>query len=348
MKNLGNGRLEHDRFKLKHPRIDSIQVLRAVAAISVLLFHASVFEIGYGGVDMFFVISGFIMGTIGVRERPGVFVANRLIRIVPLYWAVTFAMCAMWFIPGAFKTFAFDAESLVKSLFFIPYIDQTGSIRPLVNPGWSLNYEVFFYAVFAVGLFFKRAIVFTLIVMGVLAILGSVVPSDNPFVHTYTSPLLLEFAAGLALAYVHQIKGLWFGLGSLTLGVALFAYTCLYHPEYRDGFSRLVILGVPAILVVLGALSIERAGYWPRLRIIEAIGDASYSLYLLQGIVVAFCDKFLHLSPLLTLTVIVAICLAGARLSYVLFERPVGRLLRTMITRRVSVDELPSGSSNLA
>jgi exopolysaccharide production protein ExoZ len=335
MNNTADGRSIHTRQR----RFDSIQVLRAVAAISVVLFHASVFNIGYGGVDIFFVISGFIMGTIGINERPGVFVANRLIRIVPLYWAVTIAICVLSFIPGAFRTFTFDAETLAKSLLFIPYYDQTGKIWPLVVPGWTLNYEVFFYAVFAVGLLWKRAVSLTVLVMGGLAILGWVLQSRNPLIHTYTNALLLEFAAGLAIAHFHRIKGLWLGVGLLTAGILLFIHACLtQQQDDLDGFARLAVLGFPAILVILGALSLERAGYWPRLRLLEAVGDASYSLYLLHGFAVAFSHKFLHLPNSIVAAVIVVSSLIAGLLSYHLFERPVGRMLRTAMVRKAPVN----------
>ena len=332
MENLLDGRLD----KTRSGHFNSIQVLRAFAAVSVVLFHASVLNIGYSGVDIFFVISGFIMGTIGVNERPTVFIANRLIRIVPLYWAVTVAICVLSFIPGAFRTFAFDAENLTKSLLFIPYYDQTGKIWPLVVPGWSLNYEIFFYGVFAVGLLFRRAIVFTIPVMVVLAIVGSMVPSANPLFHTYTNALLLEFAAGLALAHFQHIKGLWLGLALLGAGIALFVHAALTQlgTVDLDGFARLTIFGFPAILVVLGALSLERAGHWPRLKFLEAIGDASYSLYLLHGFAVAFFHKFLHLPAPLMAVVILVSSLIGALLSYRFFERPVGRMLRAATHRR--------------
>ena len=318
-------------------RFNSIQVLRAFAAVSVVLFHASVFNIGYSGVDIFFVISGFIMGTIGVNERPVFFVANRLIRIVPLYWAVTIAMCVLSLIPGALRTFTFDAETLAKSLLFIPYYDQTGKIWPLVVPGWSLNYELFFYGVFAIGLFFRRAIAFTIPVMVVLATVGLIMPSQNPLFHSYTNILLLEFAAGLAMARFQHIKGLWLGLALLGAGIVLFVHAGFTQLAYIEGLPRLEILGVPAMLVVLGALCLERAGHWPRLKFLEAIGDASYSLYLLHGFAVAFFHKFLHLPTPVMAAVIAVSSLIAALLCYRYFERPVGRLLRTAIRRRVPV-----------
>ncbi|WP_419757456.1 acyltransferase family protein [Acidisoma sp.] len=318
-------------------RFNSIQVLRALAAVSVVLFHSSVFGIGYSGVDIFFVISGFIMGTIGVNERPAVFVTNRLIRIVPLYWAVTLAICVLSFIPGAFKTFTFDVQTLTKSLLFVPYYDQTGHIWPLIVPGWSLNYELFFYVIFAVGLCFRRAISFTIPVMVVLVLAGALLPSESPLVHTYTNALLLEFAAGLALAQFQLIKGLWLGLALLAAGIALFVHAGFAQHSDVEGFSRLMIFGVPAILVVAGALFVERAGYWPRMKPLEAIGDASYSLYLLHGFAVAFFHKFLHLPTPQMAVVIVVSSLIGALLSYRYFERPVARLLRTTIGRRTAL-----------
>src|SRR5215475_4375641 len=79
--------------------LESIQVLRAVAATLVLLFHTKVLGWGYAGVDIFFAISGFIMGTVGIAQKPADFFVLRLIRIVPLYWLVTLGMCLLSLVP---------------------------------------------------------------------------------------------------------------------------------------------------------------------------------------------------------------------------------------------------------
>ncbi len=151
-------------------RFSSIQTLRALAALSVLFYHESStkFTVGAVGVDIFFVISGFIMGTIGYRETPLDFMMKRIIRIVPLYWLVTAAVCLVSLIPGVFHQFSCDLPSLLQSLFFIPYVNQAGHIEPLMVPGWTLNYEMFFYAVFAVGLAIRRPVVFSAAIMLVL------------------------------------------------------------------------------------------------------------------------------------------------------------------------------------
>ena len=189
------------RINFNATQYTSIQVLRAVAALSVLLYHAGLFNIGYGGVDVFFVISGFIMGTIGVREAPNEFFGKRLIRIVPLYWAVTIAMCLLSLLPGAFQQFTFDLPRLVKSLLFIPHVDvPTGRVWPLLVPGWTLNYEMFFYAVFAIGLALGRPVMLSVTLMIALVATGLLVAPTNSIWATYTNPMLLEFVSGVALS----------------------------------------------------------------------------------------------------------------------------------------------------
>ena len=311
------------------PSFQSIQVLRAVAAFAVLLFHEKLLAIGYGGVDIFFVISGFIMGTFGSRQRPLAFMGNRIARIVPLYWLVTLALCAMSLVPHAFNTFAFDRDSLTKSLLFIPYLDQTGHVWPLMVAGWTLNYEMFFYLIFALGLMVNQPRVLTPLVMLALVAAGLLFHSSSPILQTYSDPLLLEFAAGLGLSRLSFAWGRWLGLALFLGAIALFAMVAISGgPE--DGLSRIIFLGIPAMALVAGALTLERAGCWPRIRLLEAAGDASYSLYLLHGIIIAFTAKFLPLPPMVNDLLAIGLSLGAALLSYRLFELPVARLLRRL------------------
>lgn len=318
----------------------SIQVLRAVAALLVVAFHLfpGRFVIGAAGVDIFFVISGFIMGTIGPGETPRTFMVKRAVRIVPLYWAVTLAMCAASLVPGLFASFTFDAARLVQSLLFIPHVDPNGMIWPLVVVGWTLNFEVFFYAIFAIGLFIGRPIAFSVVLMAVLAGIGSAIAAamiEVPApVKVWTDILLLEFAAGLILATLTSLKGAGRGLCLLLLGtggLVLSSVFALFEPS-----ERLWAWGVPALLIVAGCLAIERAGAWPRfLRPLEIVGDASYSLYLLHGLVIAFVHKLLGTGIVATL-VILPVSLVIALASYRLFEKPVARWLRPRPARAVS------------
>ncbi|HVJ42080.1 MAG TPA: acyltransferase [Dongiaceae bacterium] len=319
------------------PRFASIQVMRAVAALAVLLFHQSLLSIGYAGVDIFFVISGFIMGSVGERERPGDFMAHRLIRIVPLYWAVTLGMCLMAFVPGLFANFTFDGPSLLKSLFFIPYAQPNGEIWPLVVPGWTLNYEMLFYLVFWLGLVARRPLIVTALLLGSLIFSGLIFHPQNAVWRSWSDPLLLEFVAGLVLSRLDWLRGRAVGGGLLLLGVL--GYGLAAYIGGDTGAWRPIILGLPAFALVSGALALERANAWPNLRPLERIGDWSYSLYLLHGLAMKAVEKPLASLPLAALSWLavplgILASLALAYASYRFFERPVGRSLRHLLHRR--------------
>jgi len=307
-------------------RFRSIQLLRAVAALLVVFFHLSDgrFVTGGFGVDVFFVISGFIMGTVGAQESAPAFALKRAARIIPLYWLCTLFMCVQSLF-GVFARFTFDAESLAKSLFFIPYYDSTGHIWPLVVVGWTLNFEAFFYVLFTAGLLIGAPIVFSVATLSILVLAGQLIPFDSAPLQVWTSPLLLEFAAGLLLARSARPSGMPVGLSLVGLGIAILAVVSAR--ELYDDSYRALVWGMPAALIVAGGLAIERAGAWSRLLYpLEAMGDASYSLYLWHGMPVTAGHKFLGHSVAANLLILV-VAIALAFLSYHAFEKPVGRYL---------------------
>ena len=144
--------------------VASIQYLRALAALLVVFVHAqeqypiggriipSAF--GLGGVDLFFLISGFVM-TFTAAQRPLTrldFLKRRVVRIVPLYWTMTLATAGLIFVaPALTRDSHFAWSDLLTSLSFIPHYNagKAGSISPIIKLGWTLNYEMFFYLVFA-------------------------------------------------------------------------------------------------------------------------------------------------------------------------------------------------------
>lgn len=308
----------------------SVQALRGIAAMLVVIFHVSgsSFVTGAAGVDIFFIISGFIMGTVGVGDTPSRFLRKRLIRIVPLYWGVTLAMCVGALI-GIFRNFDFDTASLVHSLLFLPYFDASGKIWPLVVVGWTLNYEMFFYVVFAIGLFLARPILVPVLVMCCLVVLGFAVKPEAAALQIWTSPLLIEFTAGLLLSQFTTLKGRIPGLIMIAASILLFVISAQWH--LYEGALRAVAWGIPAFLAVAGFLAVERAGAWPTFwaRPLEELGDISYSLYLLHGIVVAFGHRFLG-NGIFGNVIIILASLAVAELSYRLFEKPVGKWLNAV------------------
>jgi peptidoglycan/LPS O-acetylase OafA/YrhL len=204
--------------------IRPIQYLRGIAAMMVVWHHAlgqivlsrqltELPHFGGYGVDMFFVISGFIMlvTTWDKPVGPAEFMRHRIRRIVPLYWLATSLMViGAIAAPFMFKMLKWDVVALAKSLLFIPYenLSFRGTISPLLVPGWSLNYEMFFYVLFALLLCVGRGWRVPLMV-GVLAVLvtaGCIWHPTSAPLQVYTNPVILEFAAGMILGRLWVMK----------------------------------------------------------------------------------------------------------------------------------------------
>ena len=240
-------------------------------------------QFGTSGVDLFFVISGFIMvvTTTGGDVSAFDFWRKRIVRVVPLYWLLTLLMVAVAMVaPSLFKTLQVAPTTLLQSLFFVPHFSRSfpGQVWPLLVPGWTLNFEMFFYAVFGAALFLpERARLPVLIVSLVaLAAIGAIAgPFLTASAQTYTHPMLLDFVAGAGIAT------LWLR-GRLRLPVAVSIAMVV------SGGTLLVLRDQPplgyftqivgAALVVTGALNPRFDGW--EFKVWQAVGDSSYSLYL--------------------------------------------------------------------
>jgi exopolysaccharide production protein ExoZ len=284
----------------------SIQYLRGLAALGVLLFHASqraggAFGAGAAGVDVFFVISGFIMWTVSARRAagPGDFLLRRAGRIAPLYWTVTLLVVGLDLLrPSLFPNMRLDPPHVILSLLFLPHRDPTGDIAPVIVPGWTLNYECFFYVVFALTLVLpagRRAWALTA-ALGGLCLLGLFLPHGRwAAVDTYCDPLVLEFVAGAWLAKAAAAGRLgssaaaWAAIGA---GVLILAAVAVTGADVR-GWERLPYWGLPALLIVWGALSLEGAGRMPAFAPLKRLGDASYSIYLAHGLALSLAFKLI-------------------------------------------------------
>lgn len=286
------------------------------------------------GVDLFFVISGFIMWVTTARKEltPRAFMVRRIIRIVPLYWFVTLAVVTCKLIaPRILSHLNVSTSAVLKSVFFIPYdsITSPGHVWPVVEPGWTLNYEMFFYALFAISLALtvRARFVALLGVMGALSLIGEVFgPFANPIITTYTSTLLLEFAAGVVVAEF------WLR-GTLRPGPALSIVML------SVGFLLLQPSGAPGIgaaLVVSGSLSALVGKL--RSRLLLELGDASYSIYLTHALALgAFTSVWRHAVPhpslvleLLSILIALPTCAIVGWVSYRIVERPITRYLHRL------------------
>jgi exopolysaccharide production protein ExoZ len=329
----------------------SIQYLRGLAALSVLLYHTRL-EVAppgpsepfhlYGfafGVDIFFVVSGFIMWTTtqGARQSPLGFLRLRIVRIVPLYWlALALYLAVLWLQAGDGPDQLPRPDEVVKAYLFIPYIDSlTGLNSPYYTLGWTLNYEMFFYLVFAGALVrASNTLRFTAVaaILAGLVLLRLVVGADDPILFRITSPLLLEFLAGMAIAAALR-RGFALPAPAALLALALaFAFMVLLSSGHIDRWPRAVYFGVPATLIVLGAVSLEdRLARWPVPPLL-LLGDASYSLYLSHGIVLklvfAGLASSVLLHPLAAFLGVLALELALGVACYRRIEQPMLRRLR--------------------
>lgn len=316
----------------------SAQYLRAVASIGVVAFHTGRATIlGQAGVDVFFVISGFIMWMVTIKPiGPGKFLWHRVVRVVPLYWTATLIMAAL---RGS------SAPDAIKSLLFWPHRDAGGQVWPILVQGWTLNFEMFFYLVFAAVLMIPRR--FQLpsltLVLGSLSIVGIALQPHGAALHTYTSPLFLEFLAGVWLSeIVRRGKFPGFNVAVAMLVIGLIGFVISLRNPAPD-LWRFVVWGGPSLLVVCGAISIELSRGMPTIGPLKLLGDGSYSIYLFHTFVF-YAVLYAASSPLARLpapipVVAVSVTVTGTAVgiaAFYMIERPLTALLRRL-TRRVAV-----------
>ena len=302
--------------------------------------------VGASGVDVFFVISGFMMvySTDLKPQTARYFLANRIIRVVPLYWAITIAMwAAIIMLPALFSPDRVHSlNELLLSLFFLPFERFDGTIQPILIVGWTLNYEMFFYALFALGIWLfgsRKALTVPVIsfVLVVLVCLGLAMPDIPATVGFYLRPVLLEFVFGMGLAVVHR-RIVWpriHGAIPLLIGAASFA-ALLYLEALDVDVSRGIWAGVPATVLVGACLWLEKTGIRWTFAPLQILGAASYSLYLLHLFPIQFGEKLVTPDTSFAESVAIAVAslcaaLMGAVAAYYLFERPVTRFLRRSI-----------------
>ncbi|MEW6436828.1 MAG: acyltransferase [Pseudomonadota bacterium] len=351
------------------PQIRSIQILRAAAALSVAFGHLQseslsmpaaaatnfkpiLLDLTGAGVDLFFIISGFVMvyasrdlfeSATGGRT----FLRRRIARIVPLYWLTTTVfLLTMLLLPHALSSAPPTSLEIVKSYFFIPYAHPGAKdILPIYKLGWTLNYEMFFYVVFAVLIFLPMhralsaiaALFLALVAMGALFS-----PSAGPFAF-WTHPIILEFVMGAFLALMFlagRRLSSWQALLLLLCGLAGFAATTISGFD-AHGAWRPLLWGLPAVLIVAAAVLRDAAhGSKPVLfGFFVLLGDASYALYLLHPLVIRalrlMWDRLglsQAASPWLFVGLALLLIVPAAILVHLVFERPMTRHIQRLLT----------------
>jgi exopolysaccharide production protein ExoZ len=336
--------------------IISVQVLRAVAAVSVALCHFNQVQLilsGRGndviplyflssGVDLFFVISGFIMvhssdQLFSTADGPLIFAVRRLARVVPMYWIATISGLL---ISGGWN---WSWSSLFQSLFFVPYSIATGQAVPLLGVGWTLNYEMFFYAIFAFALLLPRKAAVPLVcaILVFVSVVGSEVSIQLVPVRFWFDPIVLEFTfgMGLALIYRRQIVLPW----TLRVLMIVVALATIFLTQRHIGGAglpsgyRFLFWGVPAAMifaaVVFSPRQRQEGLIW---RGWAALGNASYSIYLVHsiaGIVIAMLwGPYLSSFPLIK---VLAVGFIGTVLVSLLTYRLIEKRSAAFLSRKI-------------
>ena len=314
-------------------RLLGLQYLRAIAATGVVFFHATgaagaPWRLGAHGVDLFFVLSGFLM--IAITDggaRPWAFFKDRFLRVAPLYWIATAALILVGLV-GIAPGMALDPVRIAASFAFIPYgeVNARHIVLPILPVGWTLNMEMLFYTVFALALFLPRYRMTVLTcALGGLVLAGFVLRPTG-LAAVWVNPLMLEFLAGgwLGMAWVRpgQRRRI---LAFLLVAMAVW----LFVPT---GW-----IGVPVTLIVAAVLFLETRGSIPTWRPLLLLGDASYSIYLWQVFPLLLVFRLgayfaIPLGVLAVATVVAA--LGGGVVAYFLIERPLLRLFHRRRTQR--------------
>jgi exopolysaccharide production protein ExoZ len=345
-----------------------------MAAIAVVIHHnfwimrerlgaagwSGSFQIGSTGVDIFFVISGFVMALSVSSSRPSPyeFIQNRIVRIVPLYWVAT-AIVAILSFAGLMVIGCpqISWHRILSSLAFLPLQGSGGSISdPVLFVGWSLKYEMMFYVGFALSLLLPRA---TSLPIMMIAILGSwlwQISSASPAAQYLGADIVLAFAEGIGLYFIPRsvIASKRMVISGLLAGGLLMATIDL--PDFRPAEHPHILVILGASLIVGSAIIGENAGLAVRRGVMTRLGDASYALYLFHPLVLQILMKIwlvLHLqNGMIGLCAFVPLAIIASCLSadmiYRYVERPMLRALKrrkaALPRQEVDIGPIASGS----
>jgi exopolysaccharide production protein ExoZ len=320
--------------------------LRGLAAFSVVVFHAfqwldDQFWIGAAGVDVFFVISGFIIWIVsdGRESKPAAFAWRRFTRVAPAYWVMTLVVAAVALADRGFlPQVAVTARHLVLSLAFIQHTDPYGRAFPLLPPGWSLNYEAVFYLIVAAALFAPRELRLPIVVTALIGVcvLGF---SDPPLYGLGANMIMLEFAVGawLGRRYVLGLKvdpGAAVVLGGIGVAFLALLYLTGFHGGFWRELYRPFLWGGPAAMIVAAAVAVEQAGRIRVPRPLLVLGDASYAIYLCHLPATALVAHTLGVRPaLLFVPAAAAVSLAAGLAFHAVVEKPLIAAARSLPTR---------------
>ena len=360
----------------RRPRLLSIQVCRGLAAMLVVMdhlhnvelkyFHShflAIFQYGIVGVDLFFIISGYVIASVTLGRKadrtPGRFLYHRLTRVYPIYWIYTAIVAAAYlYNPLWINASAGHHADIAQSFLLYP----TG-VPMLVMQGWTLTFEVYFYFVIFLTLLLPRKLTAYLLGLWAVVIIGfSVLPhvAFSPIGAIISSASVLEFLAGYLLFELVQRVRLPRAAGWLLIAfasawmVTLVAWSNAYHLGdsgwiMATPWARTWLLGPLAFAFLFGLVELERLGKLRTPRFLVALGDWSYSIYLSHLILVELTGRaFVRFFPqvpaasLIVCAIALPLAVLIGWLSYQYLEQPMLAMFKRVKPARARLASSPA------
>lgn len=332
---------------MKPASLHGLNGVRAIACLLIMLFHLTEHFRANGlgiwfpfrqtpGIHLFLVISGFMLVyTMRGDDTPGRFIVRRLARIAPLYWLLTLCTIglAMWR-GWLFLGIDLSADGIVSSFLFLPDTNRAGYIQPNLFTGWTLNYIVLSYMLFAAATLApmrRRPYVASALLLGFM-LLANLIP-DQAMRMFWSDPIQLEFIGGMAAAMLVRDERVAQWARKHSIWPLLIAGgACLVAAVTSDltGFQRTLACGVPASVMVfaLAARDVHQTPF--RDGPLPWLGRISYSIYLIHPIVIPLVGAVVigslgvpWLEALMMTTACFTITIAAANVGYLLIERPI-------------------------
>jgi len=332
---------------------------RALAALAVVAFHLSLAfndpryggtalwleftRHGWHGVDFFFALSGFIIlhahyQDIGRADQLGRYAAKRFFRIYPIYWMLTALVLVIG--AGAVQIQKMNGGDLASTFSLIRF---TSSRTPLV-PAWTLFHEIFFYALFAIGILrIWAGVAIFLAWLALIVLFGSAGLPDKSFAAVVVSPLNLSFFAGMGAYLVYAKLTAARSVHFFVAGLILFIALALWGNLVLTRLFYCVFMGTAFFLLISGVVALEKHGMVGEVRWLSAVGNASYVLYLMHLVVMTGLLKFAHLAglmPILGPKALYVIVLAFTTISCVGVHLAVEKPLQKILTSRLPKPKL--------
>lgn len=272
--------------------LNQIQWLRAIAAILVVITHFTgkaysvklldhEFSSGAIGVDIFFIISGFIMMYVSdlKKQYPIKFILNRFIRILPVHYFFLFILIIIFLIKPDVINSSVSKTYVWESFLLVPALRNDAEyLNPVI---WTLCYEMMFYLIFCVSLNLKNlttSAIATTLVISAIVFGGFFYKGDNIYISAATDSISLEFCYGMLL-YVFYKKGFLTFHWLLPLMLSIILYFVLKQFD----FYRFIKLGIPSALIFISFLNMKNS----KITFLNFLGKISYEIYICHIMVIS-------------------------------------------------------------